>query len=656
MAASLCMRSTILAAKWALRSLLLVLAAVGAGHGLWIVFAPTDQDQGAPEQMLRQAPAVTYTTMFHPVTGAVVTEASRWHAPAATPFTRPGLVAAREDWAVAAELTSWTSARSVGAFPAMTADATVVAARLASPGSKIVSALVVKATTSAEEAMAAPLSTAGEDAYPLTPYASAPAIAGFAPVPPATGTVGSVVAIGARPDLSPDGVELPAPALKLAEINVWFAMPSTGAAGGGPVIFAEKRGPPVWTTWHDRVDDMGAVELAALLRAPTTSVVAVRMMGDRVFPSRTAIAGTVVAYASPPLRDGATSSVLIDGDFRPVALLAAPSRVSTTDVAAVSPTTDMTAVAKNKALSPRVAEDGRINMSASALSLDDTSNIASLGTRDWHGEEPAAASSFVATDSVTTIAPARDTAFPPLPADTVKVATFAPVPAVVDTTIYLSIDQAREATAQNDDNLKAFRFLRDAQRVPFGAQAATPIGYYDLCTRDLEACQASRGWAGSWSYEFGIHLDRARLKELIAVNSAVNRGIRQATDRALYHVADRWVIGPKAGDCEDFALTKKARLVADGWPTSALLVALAKTRRGVDHAVLIVRTDRGDLVLDSLGSTVRGWSPSLYRWQSIQSPKDVWSWLTIGPKPVVALVSRRSAPLTDLPAATVVFE
>jgi predicted transglutaminase-like cysteine proteinase len=169
------------------------------------------------------------------------------------------------------------------------------------------------------------------------------------------------------------------------------------------------------------------------------------------------------------------------------------------------------------------------------------------------------------------------------------------------------------------------RLVWGAQHITFGAVAPMPYGYYELCTTQPGVCEPSSG-----SVDAGVHLDRQRLSQLVTVNAQVNRSIRKVDDIALYDVSDRWTIDPPAGDCEDFALTKKARLTAMGWPSSALLIALAWTPAGVEHAVLVARTDRGDFVLDSLKKEIRGWRPSLYRWASIQSPTDAWTWYSFG--------------------------
>jgi predicted transglutaminase-like cysteine proteinase len=50
------------------------------------------------------------------------------------------------------------------------------------------------------------------------------------------------------------------------------------------------------------------------------------------------------------------------------------------------------------------------------------------------------------------------------------------------------------------------------------------------------------------------------------VHVAVNQSIQYMTDEQQYGVLDRWVTAPASGlgDCEDYALTKRARLQALG--------------------------------------------------------------------------------------------
>jgi predicted transglutaminase-like cysteine proteinase len=173
------------------------------------------------------------------------------------------------------------------------------------------------------------------------------------------------------------------------------------------------------------------------------------------------------------------------------------------------------------------------------------------------------------------------------------------------------------------------KILVGAKTIRFGAPTAIPSGYYDLCTRKALACRPARGWGMATTNDGAVVLTARLYAEANAVNANVNRTMKPVEDKVAIGVKDRWDIGGKTGDCEDFALTKKHRLIAIGWPSSALLVALVKTSWGAQHAVLVVRTDHGDIVLDNLKKGPRGWHRSLYRWEKIQSPDQPWVWNTV---------------------------
>jgi len=155
-----------------------------------------------------------------------------------------------------------------------------------------------------------------------------------------------------------------------------------------------------------------------------------------------------------------------------------------------------------------------------------------------------------------------------------------------------------------------------------GRHTGTPRGYVELCSRGHAVCRLTPGTV-ALDQRGLIQLTDARLRELSAINSAVNRQIRPVAEGA-----DTWEVGGSRGDCEDYAITKKAQLMARGWPASSLLVALARTR-GQQHAVLVVRTTAGDMVLDNLRNSILGWNQTGYRYEKIQSPEREWIWLSL---------------------------
>lgn len=119
-------------------------------------------------------------------------------------------------------------------------------------------------------------------------------------------------------------------------------------------------------------------------------------------------------------------------------------------------------------------------------------------------------------------------------------------------------------------------------------------------------------------------------RELNEVNRSINRAITPRSDRSVYHVDDYWAEplehGGRYGDCEDYVLEKRRVLRERGYPEAALSIALVRTAWGSDHAVLLVDTDRGEVVLDSLSPWALSWRAVSYKWIARQSPvhPEIW--------------------------------
>ena len=52
---------------------------------------------------------------------------------------------------------------------------------------------------------------------------------------------------------------------------------------------------------------------------------------------------------------------------------------------------------------------------------------------------------------------------------------------------------------------------------------------------------------------------------------------------------DSWEVNVAAGDCEDFVLTKRRKLISLGWSPRTLRIAVARTASGEGHAVVALR-------------------------------------------------------------------
>jgi predicted transglutaminase-like cysteine proteinase len=163
----------------------------------------------------------------------------------------------------------------------------------------------------------------------------------------------------------------------------------------------------------------------------------------------------------------------------------------------------------------------------------------------------------------------------------------------------------------------------ESSSLKIGGEVDMPTGYFNLCQSTPSACNFEGG--GKRGAKMILtRLTPERMRQLQDVTLAVNQSMHAVDDRTQYGETDHWTVGGREGDCEDFAMAKRMRLVANGWPKSSVLVAIVRNW-GEQHAVLVARTDRGDFVLDNLTSAVRPWRETGYGWEKIQSPSD-FSW------------------------------
>jgi predicted transglutaminase-like cysteine proteinase len=134
--------------------------------------------------------------------------------------------------------------------------------------------------------------------------------------------------------------------------------------------------------------------------------------------------------------------------------------------------------------------------------------------------------------------------------------------------------------------------------------------------------------------------ETAELLELIdAVNRYVNRAIIPVRDIDYRGVPDRWEFPVDGmGDCEDIQLLKRKYLVGAGVPHRALPMTVVVDEHGEGHAVLTVRTQTEDLILDNKTDAVRRWDQTGYTFVMREAPtKTGWAYLEQPPeRPVVA--------------------
>jgi predicted transglutaminase-like cysteine proteinase len=75
---------------------------------------------------------------------------------------------------------------------------------------------------------------------------------------------------------------------------------------------------------------------------------------------------------------------------------------------------------------------------------------------------------------------------------------------------------------------------------------------------------------------------------------------------------------------------KRKILIQLGFPRQARLMTIVKDRRDEGHAILTIRTDKGEFVLDNLNGEIKPWTATGYRFLERQSQEDPNVWLTIG--------------------------
>jgi predicted transglutaminase-like cysteine proteinase len=66
-----------------------------------------------------------------------------------------------------------------------------------------------------------------------------------------------------------------------------------------------------------------------------------------------------------------------------------------------------------------------------------------------------------------------------------------------------------------------------------------------------------------------------------------------------------------------------------GIPLSHLLITVVRKPDGEGHAVLTLRTDKGDLILDNLRDDMRVWHETGYRYLKRQSSEHSGRWVTL---------------------------
>jgi predicted transglutaminase-like cysteine proteinase len=130
-------------------------------------------------------------------------------------------------------------------------------------------------------------------------------------------------------------------------------------------------------------------------------------------------------------------------------------------------------------------------------------------------------------------------------------------------------------------------------------------------------------------------------KDLVRINKFVNDSVKPMTDQDHWGSVEKWSYPDDGyGDCEDYVLLKRRMLVQAGWPLESLLVTVVREKSGDGHAVLTVKTDKGEFILDNQNPEILLWSETNYRFVKRQSQTDPNRWVSLGdPRPATTVAT-----------------
>ena len=168
--------------------------------------------------------------------------------------------------------------------------------------------------------------------------------------------------------------------------------------------------------------------------------------------------------------------------------------------------------------------------------------------------------------------------------------------------------------------------LPQASYAAVGGATSVPYGWVDFCGRRPEECSLGQLRA------VDVKLTKKTWAMLNHANTLANQAIEPVTN--LEHwgtMVDHWdyPIDGK-GDCKVFALYKRKLLIEQGFPRQALLMTVVRDLDGEGHAILTVKTDRGEFVLDNLTDEIRPWDATGYSFVKRQAQNDPNVWLDLG--------------------------
>ena len=157
-----------------------------------------------------------------------------------------------------------------------------------------------------------------------------------------------------------------------------------------------------------------------------------------------------------------------------------------------------------------------------------------------------------------------------------------------------------------------------------GGLTSQPIGHYDFCKLHPDECSIRPTDLAP------ARMTDAFWRKITSVSAKVNADVKPMSDLDHYGKDEVWAYPDDGyGDCEDYVLEKRRELYQMGISLADLLITVVRKPDGEGHAVLTVRTDKGDYILDNLTDKVKAWDETGYRYLKRQAIDDTGRWVSI---------------------------
>jgi predicted transglutaminase-like cysteine proteinase len=174
-----------------------------------------------------------------------------------------------------------------------------------------------------------------------------------------------------------------------------------------------------------------------------------------------------------------------------------------------------------------------------------------------------------------------------------------------------------------------------AAPIAASGDARAPYAWADFCKRKPSECAVNPAEPES------VEMTPKLWKTLVSFNSRINREIEAITDQDHWGIVDRWDIPEDGkGDCEDYVLLKRKRLAEAGIPRRAMRATVVIDEENAGHAVLMIRTDRGDYILDNKRNAILPWNQTGYVYVKRESQMQT-GWTSLGGQATSTVASLR---------------